>query len=98
VVALRSTPSTVQPSRFAIATASRFQIGTKACSRISSGCASKTRRAASRGYAGGIPQSRRESRMCVVATTGEAGSKMMMPPSDPFFHNPYVQADANFLR
>jgi hypothetical protein len=87
----------VQPSRFASAIASRFQIGTKACSRISSGCASKTSRAAWRGHAGGIPHSRFDSRMWVVATTGEAGSKMMTPPSDPFFHNPYVQADRNRL-
>jgi hypothetical protein len=92
IVAARNTPSTVPPIRTASATASRFHAGTKHWIRINAGCDSNIAAAACLNSAAGVPQSRRESRICAVATTGELGSQMMTPPIDPSFHSANVRA------
>jgi hypothetical protein len=95
MVAPRSVPSALPPSRFAKAIARRFQAGTKAWIRFSAGSASKASAAALRSSAAGMPHNRFASRICAVATQGEAGSSATSPPSCPSFHIPKVLAVRN---
>lgn len=96
IVAARSVPSTVPPIRTASAIARRFHAGTKQWIRMSDGCDSNISAAACRNSSAGKPQSRRESRIWAVATTGEPSSKMIAPPMlgpcVPSFHRANVRA------